>query len=121
MRMRGSLVLFSYDLRDRYKIARLFLEHGARDKAEPMLANIAEEKDPTVLRVEEFTIVQASIKLLGMYSRRNDGRAIDRLLKKLQEKYEEPPLIPRNRHLLELAMERAGRGPDGKRLAGEAL
>lgn len=120
-RMRGSLVLFSYDLRDRYKIARLFLEHGAREKAEPMLADIADENDPTTLRVEEFTIVQASVKLLGMYSKRNDGRAIERLLKNLQEKYEDPPLRSRNRHLLDLAMERAGRGPDGKRLAGQAL
>ena len=121
MRMRGSLVLFSYDLRDRYKIARLFLEHGGREKAEPILADIADEKDPAILRVEEFTIVQASVKLLGMYSRRDDGRAIDLLLKNLQEKYEDPPLSSRNRHLLELAMERAGRGPDGKRLAGKAL
>ena len=121
MRMRGSLVLFSYDLRDRYKIARLFLEHGGREKAEPILADIADEKDPAILRVEEFTIVQASVKLLGMYSRRDDGRAIDLLLKNLQEKYGDPPLSSRNRHLLELAMERAGRGPDGKRLAGKAL
>ncbi|NIQ97094.1 MAG: hypothetical protein GWO11_03330 [Desulfuromonadales bacterium] len=119
-RMRRSLGLFNYDLRDRYKVARLFLEHGSPKNAEPILADIAAESDPAVLRVDEFTIVQASIKLLGLYAGRNDSRAIDRLLEKLLDKYADRPMTSRNRYLLALAMDRVGRAAAAKNLLRES-
>ncbi|NIQ93738.1 MAG: hypothetical protein GWN87_05665, partial [Desulfuromonadales bacterium] len=89
-------------------------------RAEPILADIAAENDPEVLRIDEFTIVQASIKLLGLYAGRNDNRAVDRLLEELLDKYADRPMTSRNRYLLALAMDRVGRAAAAKDLLGKS-
>lgn len=109
--LHGSLEKLDYDLKDRYRIGRILVEFGAREKGEAVLKDIVAGASRESLETEEHAVVRALVKLLKLKS--SNSQVTNRLLTTLDAIGEGVELSPRNQYSLGIACLNAGQKKRG--------
>ena len=116
---RSSYPTPHFDLRDKYRLAVLYLNYGLETNGEALLNEIIynEELDPD--SSDSNTIIKTCSKLLKIFHKRKDTDSRDKLVEQISRRYVVERLSPNNMYILAVTYLKCGKREEGSKLLRE--
>ena len=108
-----------FDLKDRYRLAALYLKYGQETAGEELLKQIIDEEGLNADTSDINALIRAYSRLLDIYRKRKDEASIDALFERISQRYAVENLSPHNKYRLAASYLKCGKREQGSRLLVE--
>lgn len=108
-----------FDLKDRYRLAALYLKYGLETAGEELLKKIIDEEGINPDTSDINTLIRAYSRLLDIYRKRKDEASIEELYERISQRYLVENLSPHNKYRLAANYLKCGKREEGSLLLVE--
>ncbi|MBW2163341.1 MAG: tetratricopeptide repeat protein, partial [Deltaproteobacteria bacterium] len=108
-----------FDLKDKYKLAVLYLKYGMETDGEALLREIIDEGDYSGDSSNINVLIKTYSKLLRICHNKEDRNCVEQLAEQISHKFPAPSLSPNNMYTLAIAYLRCGKKEEGSKFLAE--
>jgi len=108
-----------FDLKDRYRLAALYLKYGLETAGEELLKQTIDEEGINPDTSDINALIRAYSRLLDIYRKRKDEASIEALFERISQRYLAENFSPHNKYRLAANYLKCGKGGEGSRLLVE--
>lgn len=117
--LKSSYPASDFDLRDKYRLATLYLKYGSETDGEELLKEITDDNNFNYDSSNINTLIKTYSKLLMIYQKRKDKDTIESLIEQISQKYFIESLSPKNMYKLAVTYFKCGKRKEGSKLLTE--
>ncbi|MCD6199488.1 MAG: tetratricopeptide repeat protein [Deltaproteobacteria bacterium] len=117
--LRSNYPASDFDLKDKHKLAALYLKYGMETDGEELLREIIDEGDFHSDSSNINVLIKTYSKLLKICHNKKDRDCVEQLAEQISHKFSAPGLSPNNMYTLAIAYLKCGKKEEGSRFLTE--
>ena len=117
--LRSNYPTSDFDLKDKHKLAGLYLKYGMETDGEKLLREIIDKGDYSSDSLNINVLIKTYSKLLKICHKKEDRNCIEKLAEQISHKFPAPGLSPNNIYTLAIAYLKCGKKEEGSKFLAE--